>query len=431
MTSRRALLLASLSAAVLLLSGGEFAARRASIPVPDRADLFELWTLGDDPVFVPGEDGRLRTHPELASIDNVPVDLAAVPPAGMRRIVCLGGSTTAGWPFHPRGSYPARLGAYLRDLRPDARVEVVNAGFHNFDSRREVSVARELARLRPAAALVYSGFNDYQTWAARSGAGRLLVLARAPHRFLLRRSRLYCWLRWKAGLSGTRTVASPFVLPLSRAQEERLLAEHRRNLEETARVLRAAGAEVVLVPLAWEPGFDPAFAPQEVFARMNEGILAVAERTGARVLETEGLLRKEDFVDSEHLSLEGYAKLARAAARGLCRGALADAPCRESRLRSEAVYRKELGVEDPAWLAHAHLRLGLVYSGRGLLAAAGRELETAERLSPVPGFILDRTLFLRDPALLELLARADERLGFADRALAAREAALALRRGAL
>ncbi|MFA6028560.1 MAG: GDSL-type esterase/lipase family protein [Elusimicrobiota bacterium] len=428
MPSRRALLLASLSVAALLLAGGEFAARRADIPVPDRADLFELWTLGDDPVFVPDGGDRLRTHPELSAIDNAPVSFAAARPAGTRRVVCLGGSTTAGWPFHPRGSYPARLGAYLRDLRPDARVEVVNAGFHNFDSRREVSVARELARLRPTAALVYSGFNDYQTYLARSGAGRLLSLARAPHRFLLRRSRLYGWLRWKAGLSGSRTVASAFVLPLNRAQEERLLAEHRRNLEETARVLSAAGAQVVLVPLAWEPGFDPAFAPQELFARMNEGVRAVAGRTGARVLETGGVLRRADFVDTEHLSLEGYAKLARAAARELCRGALADAPCREGRLRSEAAYRKELGIADPMWLAHARLRLGLVYSGRGLLAAAGRELEEAERLSPVPGFILDRVLFQRDPALLELLARADERLGFADRARAAREACGLLRR---
>lgn len=398
-----------------LAAAGEFFARRAVFPAPDRADLFELFTLEDAPVFIPGEAGRLRTRPELTAIDNSPVNFSAVPAPGTKRVVCVGGSTTAGWPFHPRGGYPERLGLYLEDLYGGApAVEVINAGFHNFDSRRENSVSAQLAGFKPDIALIYSGYNELQTYYARGPLGSL----RAPHRFLVRRSALYNWLRYKVGLSGTRMAGRAFLPYLLPYQEERMFARFRRNLTASAKALKAGGASVYLLELVWAPGYTPPFPGQEYIRRMNAEIRQAGLDSGAAVIRTGEFVSADDLVDAEHLTLAGYGKLGLGVARVLCEGPLAAQGCRLRPLRGEAQYARLLKTDDPAWLAGVHARLALVYSLLGLEAKARGELELAEAASP--GAALNSLSIAGNRKVLELLALTDLKLGYADRAAAAR-----------
>ena len=297
---------------LILAAAGEFFARRAVFPAPDRADLFELFTLEDAPVFIPADAGRMRTRPELAAIDNSPVSFSAVPAPGTKRVVCVGGSTTAGWPFHPRGGYPERLGLYLEDFYGGApAVEVINAGFHNFDSRRENSVSDQLAGFKPDIALIYSGYNELQTYYARGALGGL----RAPHRFLVRGSALYNWLRYELGLSGTRmpgNASLPFLLPY---QEEQMFSRFRRNLTASAKALKAGGASVYLLELVWAPGYTPPFPGPEYISRMNGEIRQAGLDSGAAVIRTGEFVSANDLVDAEHLTLAGYGKLGLGLAR--------------------------------------------------------------------------------------------------------------------
>lgn len=402
---------------LVLAAAGEFFARRAVFPVPDRADLFELFTLDDSPVFVPGGAGELRTRPELTALDNFPVSFTAAPAPGAKRVVCVGGSTTAGWPFHPRGGYPGRLALYLEDFYGGhSPVEVINAGFHNFDSRRENSVSAQLAGVKPDIALIYSGYNELQTYYARGFFGSL----RAPHRFLMRRSALYNWLRYEFGLSGTRTrgnVSLPFLFSF---QEEKMFSRFRRNLTASAKALKAGGASVYLLELVWGPGYTPPFPGPEYISRMNSEIRRAALDSGAAVIRTGEFIGPGDLVDAEHLTLAGYGKLGLGVARVLCGGPLAAQGCRQGPLRTEAAYARQLKTDDPAWLAGVNARLALVYSILGLDAKARGQLELAETASP--GAALNNLSPTGDRKVLELLALTDDKLGYAGRAAGTRAA---------
>lgn len=403
--------------AALLAAAGEFYSRRRIFPVPDRADLFELFTLDEGPVFLADASGGVRTRPELTAIDNSPVSFNPVPKPGVIRVVCVGGSTTAGWPFHPRGGYPERLRLYLEDFYGgSSAMEVINAGFHNFDSRREISVSAQLAGFKPDIAVVYSGYNELQTYFARGFPG----VFRAPHRFLMRRSALYNWLRYKLGLSGTGTAGNISLPFLTRAQEEIMFMRFRRNLTVSAKALKAGGASVFLLELVWAPGYTPPFPGPEYIRRMNEEIRRAALESGASVIKTGGFLAADDFVDAEHLTLAGYGKLGLGVARSLCGGPLAAQGCSQRPIRAEAQCAEELKTDAPAWMAGVRARLAMVYCLLGLEAKADEQLELAEASSP--GVALESLSRAGNRKVLELLALVDERLGYPDRAAAARSA---------
>jgi hypothetical protein len=400
-----------------LAAAGEFFARRSVFPVPDRADLFELFTLEDAPVFFDEGAGRMRTRPELTALDNSAVSFPAMPGPGTERVICVGGSTTAGWPFHPRGGYPERMRLYLEDFYGGgSAVEVINAGFHNFDSRREISVSNQLAGFKPDIALVYSGYNELQTYYARGPLGAL----RAPHRSLMRRSALYNWTRYELGLSGARMRGNVSLPLLSYPQKEKMFSRFRRNLTASAKALKAGGASVYLLELVWAPGYTPPFPGPEYISRMNSEIRQAGLDSGAAVIKTGEFISADDFVDAEHLTLSGYAKLGLGLARVLCAGPLAAQGCRQGPLRGEAQYARLLETDDPAWLAGVRARLALVYCLLSLEAKASGQLELAEASSP--GTALNSLAMAGNRKVLELLALTDEKLGYPDRAAAARSA---------
>lgn len=77
------------------------------------------------------------------------------------RIFCLGGSTTAGWPYQHNAGFPSQLQARLSLLFPDKNFEVINAGVSAINSFSVVEFARELVRYQPDLFLIYMGHNEY------------------------------------------------------------------------------------------------------------------------------------------------------------------------------------------------------------------------------------------------------------------------------
>jgi lysophospholipase L1-like esterase len=83
-------------------------------------------------------------------------------PAGVFRIVCVGGSSTYG---HTESSdattWPARLQAHLSSLRPDRKFEVINggaSGYSTFESL--INLELRLVDFQPDLVIYYEGIND-------------------------------------------------------------------------------------------------------------------------------------------------------------------------------------------------------------------------------------------------------------------------------
>jgi lysophospholipase L1-like esterase len=86
-------------------------------------------------------------------------------PAGVYRIISMGGSSTFGWPYNdrPEVAYPAQLERQLRAHPPDPklRYEVLNAGIGGYSSFQGLSyMKKRLVHFSPDMVTVCFGAND-------------------------------------------------------------------------------------------------------------------------------------------------------------------------------------------------------------------------------------------------------------------------------
>ncbi|MCB4792104.1 MAG: GDSL-type esterase/lipase family protein [Elusimicrobia bacterium] len=129
-------------------------------------DLYLDWLLNGKNYFVEAYRSEknpailMRTNKELISMDNTPESFSREKKPGAVRIFCVGGSTTGGWPFHKYLSYPRLMSLYLKDLLPDKRVEVINAGFMRSDSFSDISLVKEIQNYQPDLIILYEGRNE-------------------------------------------------------------------------------------------------------------------------------------------------------------------------------------------------------------------------------------------------------------------------------
>ena len=386
--------------AALLLAGGELAARRAGAG-PNNAESLLSWLLSARPVFVRDGAGYV-TDPSLVALNDPAERFPAAAPKGALRIVCVGDSTTRGWPYHERGSYPAWLGAMLADLGP--RAEVINAGFHSFDSARAALVARETARLRPSIMIFRAGFNDAGLFRLRQRPHRLLRL----HLLLLERSRLYAALRHGLSRPAARlSIGGADPRPLSDEQTRRLAAAYRRDLAAMASAAREAGA----VPIFLDLGDPARCGPLRRCALLQAELRSFAAEAGVTLVPLAGPLREARFVDDIHTDWDGYRRMAQAVARAVCaRPEVAQAtPCRWDRLKPTSAYVAQLGLSDGEFLAHVHVGLAVMrlIDGRG--DEARRELAEAERLAPNPRMVSEELAQFEDSQAVALLRAAKRR----------------------
>lgn len=82
-------------------------------------------------------------------------------PSGSYRIFCLGGSTTYGRPYNDRTSFTGFLRAFLPEMDPGRRWEVINAGGISYASYRIEVLVRELTHYQPDLFVIYTGHNEF------------------------------------------------------------------------------------------------------------------------------------------------------------------------------------------------------------------------------------------------------------------------------
>ena len=77
------------------------------------------------------------------------------------RIICLGGSASAGWPHPPDEIFSSYLERSLQYLYPSKKVEVINCSAHGFASYRIRQVFETIIPLQPDAVIIWCGNNEF------------------------------------------------------------------------------------------------------------------------------------------------------------------------------------------------------------------------------------------------------------------------------
>ncbi|AMV17307.1 hypothetical protein [Planctomyces sp. SH-PL14] len=129
--------------------------------------------IGRDPALVipsPQEPGTFQFNSDFDRAYYGETDLSGpelrpfrLPkPAGVRRILVVGGSTVAGFPFPSELAFPRYIEAYLQAQADSGEtIEVLNAGITAIGSSTEVDVVREGLAVDPDIVVVYTGHNEF------------------------------------------------------------------------------------------------------------------------------------------------------------------------------------------------------------------------------------------------------------------------------
>lgn len=245
------------------------------------------------------------------------------PSEGITRIICLGGSSTYGWPFEDaQVAYPARLETELNRGGPAGRYEVLNAGEGGFTLFQGLMyLETKLLSYHPAVVTVCFGTNDgsdntgigttgtdeeYWDWVCRSAGSSPLFELRdrlnGLRSFVLLRQ-MVSWGRQK-GLQW-------FATPRQRVPPARF----GELLSKVAALGRLHGFRPVFLT-------EPALSPRNR-REYRDVLFRVAAREGVQAIDThDGLpidpaARGPLFVDEAHLTERGHRLAAEQIAREL------------------------------------------------------------------------------------------------------------------
>ena len=301
-------------------------------PLNDRTDPY-VGFAGYAPLFVetttPEGERVLRTADAKIDWFNRQQFPARKAP-GVKRIFCLGGSTTYGRPYGDTTSFCGWLRAFLPAADPSMQWEVINAGGISYASYRVVRVMEELASHEPDLFIIYTGHNEFLE---QRTYGRLL---RTPE-FMRDMGSLASHLRLYSLLSDVIYPAQDMLdteidAVLDRSigpgdyhrddvMRDAVLEHFRLSLERMTRIGRESGAELIFVtpasnirdfsPFKAEPsaGLDAARLRQ--IERLKDSItehLDNQEYEHAEALADRALAT--DSRDAELLFLDGRALLA-------------------------------------------------------------------------------------------------------------------------
>ena len=227
-------------------------------------------------------------------------DFSAEKPAGVIRIICMGGSSTFGFFDRDEHTYPAELERAFRagNLPGGATVEVINAGIPHANSDNILAMLRnELLDYRPDILTFYEGYNDATFPMDENALQRTMRWMHAHFASYVALSRAMTAVRGR----GLRGRWSGYLSNQDASSVDRQVRLHverfEGNLREVVRLARAKGVPVVLIkqPITMEYYSEESSWRQKSYAlRVNE--------TKAR-LAAEGFVTGNDTVLLVHSAL--------------------------------------------------------------------------------------------------------------------------------
>ena len=400
--------------AILLLEG---AARLCGVGLPSSWDLVVIWPLlkTRSPIFL-RRAGKMQSRPELARLGTAfknkwqeiggvpPVNFTPRPATKTHRIFCVGGSTTVGWPLSfgappkPMGSYPQWLQACLSAILPSKKIEVINAAFTGFDSRRNIEVVREIMQFKPQAVILYEGYNEPNFFALRRPQSFYRAHILPLHWRLAHVSRLYNLARQGIGLLG----APPAIVPalFSPAAKTAMTSDYESNLSQMIDLIESGGAIPVLIAPCYHPaaGNWNAFDFPSVFDALRAALLNLSRDRGIILIDPQKIVQQRHFLDYYHLCPEGNRRLALALAHVFEQIDLfaSRADWRWRAMPSAKRLRRDFGLTSEVlariyiFMAYANYRMGFLPAGC-LLSRAQASATDLNSFDAVLREIPDRT----------------------------------------
>jgi lysophospholipase L1-like esterase len=181
------------------------------------------------------------------------------------RIFCLGGSTTAGYPYNtlPQYNCPASFPNYLRAILQYnsnlPEIEMLNLGSNAFNSLSVLNVFEDIRKYDPDLVIVYAGHNEYfgpNEFALTKKANTIFNKKWFNNTFLdLRQTYLYQGLRWilkkvlKRGEVEYKDYAEwslQNTIPPDDPYHETVRNNFEKNLTELVRMAKKDGIKIVL-----------------------------------------------------------------------------------------------------------------------------------------------------------------------------------------
>lgn len=99
-------------------------------------------------------------------------------PDSILRVVALGGSSTAGYPYPFYSGFPERVAARLRSIEPTRQIEMINLGMTALSSHVLRDITPHVLQIKPNIVLIYAGHNEYYGAYGASGPNRSRILTR-------------------------------------------------------------------------------------------------------------------------------------------------------------------------------------------------------------------------------------------------------------
>lgn len=248
--------------------------------------ILRLTGFGHDyPLFVPAHNqpGYLTPNPNLiqryfqqgAAFPNVSPDtyyFAAEKQPGHMRIVVMGGSTAAGFPYGRFGSPAGMLQQRLQQDYPDKEFDVISVAMASINSYTLRDISDEVLAISPDAVLIYAGHNEYlgvmgvgSSYGGNSHLANILFLT-------FKHWRLFQLLETvinktsqstepqQAGRTVMASVARDKNIPLNSQTYQTGVMQLRSNMRAVLNTFSQAGVPVLLSSLASNELDQPPFA---------------------------------------------------------------------------------------------------------------------------------------------------------------------------
>lgn len=120
-----------------------------------------------------------------------PRPFALPKPKGLVRILVVGGSTVAGFPYPFELAMPRQLEIVLQQQSPHRQIEVLNAGITAINSHSEVDIVRQGTACEPDLIVVHSGHNEFYGPGGEASTASGFAPSLYPLLQILRRQRLF------------------------------------------------------------------------------------------------------------------------------------------------------------------------------------------------------------------------------------------------
>ncbi|MEX0819553.1 MAG: tetratricopeptide repeat protein [Pirellulaceae bacterium] len=171
-------------------------------------------------------------------------------PDGVYRVVVVGGSTVAGFPYPFELALPRHLELILEHQLPEMRFEVLNAGITSINSFSEVDIVRQAVACDPDLIVVHSGHNEFYGPGGSASKSSGLTPALYPILQSLRRQRsfqLALSLVPKPPNSHLiETLPADIAIPLDGEVFHKTQARYRQNLKKIVGIAKRSRLPMIL-----------------------------------------------------------------------------------------------------------------------------------------------------------------------------------------